>query len=471
MKFKYITILILVLGFALQGCESFLDISPEDDTVVLEKDALKTKGDLQELLNAGYDVVNGFYGGRFQRTSELLADNMELKSSITDELVNIYKRYTTGYFTDNESYEEAYRCIMRVNTVMENVDNVSDMDDDTKTRMIAESKFLRAIAHFAVVRLFAQPYGFTTDNSHAGIVIKTNTKVELLARSTVKDVYDAIIKDLKDAETDLPLENSNGVYATQWAAKAALAMVYFQMLDYENAYVKANDVITNGGFVFDTDVNQRFLTESEGDIQPSNEGIFYLASDPVSGKSVGGDFGVFRSDGTNNPNVRISSDVYKKEIVTNAGDLRVDSWYEVKNPGADNEFVALTKFNRDYNNIPVFYLTQQMLIRAESALLKNSPEVSVAITDVNTIRERAYGDASKNLLEASDASVVLEAVRKEFRLELMGEGMRLHNLKRRGAGGEENVLVRGVEWDYVGLVIQFAASEPNELFEANPEPN
>ena len=110
MKNKYLAIIFL-FGVLFSGCESILTIDPVDEGVILESDALKTKDDLQELLNAAYDVVNGFYGGRFQRTSELLGDNMVLRDGITDEMVNIYKRYTTGYFTDNESYNVSPRTI------------------------------------------------------------------------------------------------------------------------------------------------------------------------------------------------------------------------------------------------------------------------------------------------------------------------------------------------------------------------
>ena len=116
MKKRYL-IIIFLLGMIFSSCESLLEINPVDEGVILKPDAIQTKADLQELLNAAYDVVNGFYGGRFQRTSELLADNVVLRDGITDEMVNIYKRYSTGYFTDNETYEQAYICIDRKSVV------------------------------------------------------------------------------------------------------------------------------------------------------------------------------------------------------------------------------------------------------------------------------------------------------------------------------------------------------------------
>lgn len=460
MKNTYL-IIIFLAGMLFTSCESLLEINPEDEGVVLKEDAIQTKQDLQELLNSAYDVVNGVYGGRFQRTSELLADNVVLREGITDEMVNIYKRYTTGYFTDNESYEQAYICILRSNLVLENLDVVSGMTDEDAKRMAAEAKFLRAISHFAVVRLFAQPYGFTPNNDHPGVIVKTNSKVELLPRNTVAQVYDQILKDLTEAEADLPAANSNFVYATSWAAKAALAQVYFQMHDYENAYTKSSEVVNSNAFAF---------APAFGPSIPESELIFKLVSNESSGKRVGGDFGAYRSDGTNIPNIRVAPDVYRNTVKAGSGDQRADAWYKIVNPGAENEYIAFTKFNAEFPVVPVFRLTEQKLLRAEAALLKSTPDVAAAIKEVNDIRTRAYGNTSRNLAETATSDVVLNAVRTERRLELMGEGYQLHDLKRRGSGGE-NILIRGVDWDYVGLVIQFGASEANELFKANPEPN
>lgn len=459
MKKKILSIL-FIIGILFSGCESLLEIDPVDEGVILESEAIQTKQDLTELLNAAYDVVNGFYGGRFQRTSELLGDNVVLRDGITDEMVNIYKRYTSGYFTDNETHDQAYICILRSNLILENIENVS-MSGEEAAQMEAEAKFLRGIAHFAVVRLFAQPYGYTANNDHMGIIIKTNSKVEILPRNTVAEVYQQIITDLTEAESALPDTNSDFAYATKWAAKAALAQVYFQMHDYDNAYAKANEVVNSGHFS---------LSDYDGSDDVSSESIFQLVSSSVSGKRVGGDFGVFRSDGTNIPNVRVAPDVYKNVIKANTGDLRADAWYKVFNAGADNEYVAFTKFNFEFPDVPVFRLTEIKLLRAEAAMLKSSTDKTTAIQDVNDIRERAYGGASKNLLETASNEAVLNAARAERRLELMGEGYHLHDLKRRGAAGED-IVIRGVDWDYVGLVIQFAAAEANEVFVPNPEPN
>ena len=62
--------------------------------------------------------------------------------------------------------------------------------------MTAEARFIRALCHLDLVRLFAHPYGYTVDNSHPGIIIKTTTNPDPKPRNTVGEVYDFMISEL-----------------------------------------------------------------------------------------------------------------------------------------------------------------------------------------------------------------------------------------------------------------------------------
>ncbi len=478
-KINIITLFFLLSSLIMfSSCEEWLDIKPESEETVLEEVALQTGDDLQGLLNAAYQTLSGCYGGAFQRYSDLMADEVHPLEPTSDKRLNVYKRYTTGYFTAFEPYNESYISILRANLVIENIDNVTGLDEADKTQMIAEAKFIRALSHFAVLRLFAQPYGYSADNSHLGIGLKTSSVVEIIPRSTVADVYAQLISDLTDAEAGLPTTSANNAYATSWAAKALLAQVYFQMHDYDNAFTKANDVIENGGFVFDDYVEQRFVLEETtfdyGTEQvvasPSTEGIFKLVSN--SGTSnAGGGFGVYRCDDDNVPSIRINTTFYTQNAQTIGADKRTQAWYEVFNAGLDNEYVGLKKYNLDYFDVPVLFLTEQLFIRAESAVLKTTADLTTAVADVNAIRTRSYGGESYNISGGATADVILNTIRFEKSLELIGEGYRVHDLKRRGSGNESDLTIRGVAWDYPGLALQFPINEINELFLPNEEPN
>jgi hypothetical protein len=306
-----------------------------------------------------------------------------------------------------------------------------------------------------LVRLFGQPYGYTGDNSHLGIVIKTSTDPEPLGRNTVGEVYAQIIRDLQDAETLMP--ESNGNYANRFSAKAYLAKVYFQMNDFANAARYAQEVINSGRFPFSSNLQNRFQTGF------SSETVFGIISTGLEDNRGGGFIGLYRSDVDNPPFMRASPalvSVYNSD----PNDAR-RAWIQRFNPGMQTEFTAFTKFNADWLSVTVASTTEMMLIAAES-LGELNQNLGTAISYLNQIKQRA--GVSPLTSGASGALVVSEA-RRESRLEFAGEGHRVHQMKRIGAKGEFT-LIRNAPWDCPGLVLQFPASElAVRGFVMNPE--
>lgn len=147
--------------------------------------------------------------------------------------------------------------------------------------------------------MFANPYGFTSDNSHDGIPLRIQASQEALPRATVGEVYAQILSDLEDAKDVLPA--NNGGYATSWAVKAYLARVHFQMNDFQAAYDYSNEVISGGGFVLDSSVMGRFTSNI------NTENIFNLISTGSlnnSGAELGG---IYRSTATPPIRLRVAS--------------------------------------------------------------------------------------------------------------------------------------------------------------------
>src|SRR5690606_32059634 len=101
-------------------------------------------------------------------------------------------------------------------------------------------------------RAWAQPYGYTPGNSHPGIAIRQSSAIVNAPRASVADVYDFILSDIAAAKAGLP--EVNDVYATRWSAMALEAEVRFQQHNYSAAYELANQVLTEGSAIFDTQV-------------------------------------------------------------------------------------------------------------------------------------------------------------------------------------------------------------------------
>ncbi|WP_224995637.1 RagB/SusD family nutrient uptake outer membrane protein [Cesiribacter sp. SM1] len=440
----------LLLGMALlvatSACEPDLTVPLVGE--ITDEEALSDPAALRKTVNSIYQLLGNdrTYGGRFQIANDLLGEDID-GSTLTGDYGSIYTR-TTTIFGDvkNQLYSEPYIAIYRANAVLENLEIVENQQD--RAVLEGEAKFLRAIAHFALVRLFAQPYVFGEENSQPGIPIRTSTESSAAVRATVGEVYEQITSDLEDAAELLP--SANGPFATEWAAKGFLAKVYFQMNDFEKAYANANDVIENSPFTFNSSSDEysiRFSDEEE-----SSEIVMAIYSDDRN-TGIGAEFrNQYRSD-VRISNLRVSPSLYTLATI-NDSDAR-SAWYDNETyPGN----IVLTKYNKDFFNVPLVHITELKLIRAEAAAELNQ-NLDVAIADVNDIINRAYGENSSRLLPANAAAAVIkQRVREERRLELVGEGDRGQELKRRGALGE-NIIVRGAPYDCPGAILQFPQGE------------
>ena len=450
--------LLALLVFSISSCEKFLERPPEGQ--LNEEQALKSETELLAFSNGIYTIISdgAFYGGRYQIMNELLGD--EYKGEFfTGDFSEIYKRQNSifGGFRDG-FYAKGYEVIARCNKVLSRL----DLATSQKNLIEGEAKLFRGIATFELVRLFAQPWGYSSDNSHLGIPLRTVLDLTSQPRSTVAQVYSQLIADLTSAETLLPDVTTNGKFysATKWAAKAFLAKVYFQQNDFVNAYKYANEVIGSNKFIMDASFSNRFS------LGLSTEGILTIADDPNGFRPAGDLRGAFRSD-VGLPNFRFT-DQYYAVATARAADLRKAAWYSnTLQPG----FNLLTKYNKNNCELPLVHLTEIKLIRAEAGAETGGANLAVAISDINQIMTRAYGGTTFNLPANATAAAVIAAARSERELELVGEGNRTQEIKRIGARTTINVDRRGSVWNCNGFILQFpkAENDANTAFIMNVE--
>jgi tetratricopeptide (TPR) repeat protein len=470
MKTKtYILISLMAILSIAPSCDDFLSLYPEGE--LLKEDALKTGEDVRMLQNSTYTVLfsGNFLGGRAQVISELLTDNI-LGTALDGDWAVIYNR-TSSIFEGiiGGLYSEPYIAIYRANNVLENINLIEDSNLSTKVE--GEARFVRALAHFEVLRLFAQPWGYTTDNSHLGIPIKILSKPQAAKRSTVKEVYEFLIDELENCESLLPNQNDLvydpfKAYPTKWSAKALLARIYFQMNNFEKAYSYANEVITQGPATFNSSDAEFMIRYS---LNGTDEALFksVTASKNQIGETVyvnrGGEFtGLMRSV-SSIPYIKLTQAAFNYGT-SDITDKRATRWYQ----DADG-FKVTKKFNSSLNlSVPIITITELKLIRAESAA-ERGLNLSTAQQDLQDILDRAFG-VGVMVAPLSPADIITEA-RKQRRLEFVLEGHLGHDLKRIGALGREVVIVRGAPWNCPGSILQFPQGEivNNPGFVKNPE--
>lgn len=454
----YLSSFALILVSA--SCEKFLDVKP--DGSLTTEEAIQNADSLQKFLNGAYSSLADFTNGNVQTFNELLSDNLS-RPNVNLDYREIYT-FNTLFFngTIGGTYGNMYRAAMRANFVVDNFDLASDLTESDRLRMEAEARFIRALAHFEIVRLFAQPWGYTPDNSHPGIIIRRTVDFEIAPRNTVREVYeDLIIPDLIFARDNLPQVNGN--YATSDAARALLARVYFQQDRRADAAAEVAPVID--AFPFDTSAAglDRFVFGDTSSVQ--SEFIFRIVSTTVNGTvdNRGGTFvGNYRSDNNPNPELRTSKQFLNLYSV-NTTDRRL-AFFQVKNDGAPNEFVAINKFNRDFLSVPYLHTTSMKLMYAECIA---GTDPSLAIQHLDDIRKRALGSGFVPTNPGLSPQEIRDAIEYERRIELFAEGERIQYIKLRGARGEQRE-VRNAPWDCDGMILQFPISEQTDEFDLNP---
>ncbi|SEM56008.1 RagB/SusD domain-containing protein [bacterium A37T11] len=154
-------------------------------------------------------------------------------NSITSDNYVLSGIYTAWYYLINISSH-----------IIEKTGNLN-ITDARKEQIVAEASFLRALAHFSLLRLYGRFY----DNSSEYGIVTWDTPVKDItakARSTVSESYQRILADLEVAIAKAP-EYSSAVYASRQAALMLKAKVLLYQQEYAKAVSVADQLLNQLG--------------------------------------------------------------------------------------------------------------------------------------------------------------------------------------------------------------------------------
>lgn len=405
MKGIYKIFLAASLMVGVSSCN--LDLTPQQSLPV--EDVVNNETGLTALMNGAYDRMQAveYYGRDFVMFVDIAG-------------VSVKNAGTSGRFVPEYNYTRtaldgypqgfwlyAYRTIANTNHVINNVDKVA-MAETTKNSLKGQALFLRALAHFDLVRMFAQPY--TLDGGASlGVPYMTDPNAQGAmrpSRNTVKEVYEKAIADLVQAEALLPAKPSSRALASQPAAQALLSRIYLYMADWANSAKYADLVLANGNIKL-TEANA-YLDYFNG--TEAAETIFEIQSQSDENLGANNFAYMYHQDGYGD--FRITSDLMKKY---QAGDLRLSFFEEVGDRG-----MMTTKYDKMAGmavgqvSPKVIRLAEVILNKAEA--LANQGNYAGASVELNKIRERA-GLAAITLTSANALSEIYDERQRELTFE------------------------------------------------------
>ncbi|TDE42438.1 RagB/SusD family nutrient uptake outer membrane protein [Flavobacterium rhamnosiphilum] len=223
-KFKYLFIAAAVVSFG--SCsEEFVDVTPKGS--FLSENYYANEGQATAALVGVYDPIRKNSGGFDNIIAMMNSGSDDFYAGgggATDgEGIHAFSTHTlTATNVQGSFWNDHYQGIFRANTLLMKLPGVA-MSDDVKSRFTGESKALRAIYYFNLVRLFK--------NVPLLLDPLTATNMYEVEQATPEAVYAQIEKDLIEAIAVLPatvLADTESGRLTKGAAQAVLGKVYLQ---------------------------------------------------------------------------------------------------------------------------------------------------------------------------------------------------------------------------------------------------
>lgn len=454
---------VVAVATLLTGCNDWLR---EDGPGKTELDDFFTSGQTAlQAVNAAYypmawEYNNTYYSEWF--VGDIASDDAVKGGQNLTDMADAYDIENFKTVASNtlllDYYRAQYQGISRCNfalTYIPTLELDEAMDEAMRNRYVGEVKFLRAFYYFRLVRMYGGVplVDFVIDSSEGW----------KQPRATAEQVYDFILKELKEAE-GLLVEKSKMTAeelgrVTKGAAQALLMKVYLYCGNYSEAKHWGEKVITSGEYSLNANYMDNFYLSGEN----GPESVFEIqyAEDPTSDYGEGNGFtrGTFtviltRSRSTvlcggnagwgfNKP----SQDLYNEyeegdprrdftiinptdaQIETPAQEIYLGSRYMSRKyalQDVDGSYIALSHATRAPINRKEIRYSDVLLMYAEALI--EMGDTSGAKTYIDMVRARVG--------LAPIAEATREALRHERRVELAMEGHRWFDLCRWGIAGK-----------------------------------
>jgi hypothetical protein len=436
-------IYLFIAGALFASCQKER-LEPIPQTAISDAVAFATPERALQQVNGMYSRLKSgqFYAGRYLVYQDVRGE----------EFINFTTNGVTAFLTWNFTvtptanevsgfWEAAYGAINRVNVVIEGL-GASPIADNLRKNYIAEAKFIRAISYFSLLQLYARPFTEAGGPAKPGVPLRltaiTSSGANDIARATVGEVYAQIVKDLNEAEADIPTSYASADLNTTRAHRntviALKTRVYLAMGQFANVITEGNKIVpaaapfqaaTGVAHRLNPDINTTFTNYT------TTESILSM---PYTGIDV--------------PGTQNSLNSYYNPGPTGLGDFVLNtlgngivantSWTATDNRRRFNIAAGTQLYLRkwpknaglDPDWTPVIRYAEVLLNVAEAEARQGTGVNARALALLNAVRQRS--DAATTLAPA-DRNALIAAILLERRIELLGEGFRTSDVTRTGA--------------------------------------
>lgn len=421
MKNNLLTLFIFMcLNVLHTSCKKYLDKKPNQNLLIPSR-----LEELQGLLDNDQLISQ-----RSPKAAEMSADDYYL----TDNDWRGLDGFDKGLYTWNKSnlfprgttndWANAYVNVYYANIVLAYIDKIyrKPGDQEEWNSVKGQALFIRGQAFGQIVSIWAVAYDENTASKDQGIPLKLDPDFNVKAnRATLKQTYDQIISDLKNAAALLPVASKHMLRASKTGAYALLARIYLFMRDYNNMGTYANLSLQLKNTLKDYNtLNPDPLVPFPFAPRFSNEEEIIIESNMQTAPVL------------HFSRAKIDSILYRSY---SENDLRKRLFFRNNTTDA---------FRGNYSGSDLLFsgvaTDEVYLMRAES--YARAGNASAASTDLNKLLEKRYVAGTFMPLTTNSAAEVLSRILAERRKELVMRGLRWMDIKRLNKEGANIILKR-----------------------------
>jgi tetratricopeptide (TPR) repeat protein len=402
----YITLLTALI--LMSGCEKFLNEKPDK--------RLSVPGDNLENMQLLLNDVNAM-NQQVPSSGEIGSDNFYLSgtqwstlSQSTTTGVNLYI-WERNVFNDNDrnDWTLAYKAILSANLVLDGLNKItpSAASQLKWNNLKGQALFFRSFYFYNLLQEFAIHYRPETAGSDAGIALRLEAAIgESSTRASVKDCYDRVIADLREAAVLLPRAATFKTNPNQVAATGLLARVLLTIGRYPEALTEARKYLNTSPALIDFNTLTASATYP---VKRYNEEVNFHAS-------------LFNQSAYGASYARVDDGFFSQYATS---DLRRTVFF--RNSGAGN-ITFKGSYDGSRLNFAGIATDEVYLIAAEcEARAGNTTE---ALNLLNNLLIKRWRTGSFVPFSASNPSAALSLILTERRKELLFRNLRWSDLRR-----------------------------------------
>lgn len=318
-----------------------------------------------------------------------------------------------------------YRQVFFANQALTVLKNISPSESPYQWKVMkGTALFIRGFAFFNVAQLFAPLFDSVSADSDLGIPLRLTANVnEVSIRSSVKETYQQILSDLKEAATGLPTSTDpqHPNRPSKPAAFALLSRVYLSMRNYKMAGAYADSCLQLYNKLLDYN-----------NVNDASRFPFNIINPEILYQAKAADANILTA--IISRTTIIDSGLYQSYLIN---DIRRSLFYSVNTDGLP---VIRSSYSGDVFPFQGLATDEVYLTRAES-YARDSDIVS-ALNDLNALLKSRWKKGSFNPFTATTASQALQLILTERRKELPFRGIRWMDIKRLNKEGAQIKLQR-----------------------------